>query len=125
MDFHDLEVWKLGMDIAKDVYKCTTIFPNSEKYGLCSQMRRAVVSIPSNIAEGNGRFYLKEYLHFLSISQGSLLELMTQLELSRELSFLQIDEFHKIYSKCTMLNKMLRSLIRNLKYKNGEGRNRI
>ncbi len=115
MDFHDLEVWKMGMEITKDIYKCTNRFPKSEIYGLCSQMRRAAVSIPSNIAEGNGRFYKKEYIQFLHVSQGSLLELMTQLELSKDLQFLLEADFLSIYDKCTQLNKMLRSLIRNLR----------
>jgi len=64
MDFHDLEIWKMGMKITKDVYQYTSNFPKSEIYGLTSQMRRAAVSIPSNIAEGNGRCYQKEYIQF-------------------------------------------------------------
>ncbi|HRW35992.1 MAG TPA: four helix bundle protein [Thermotogota bacterium] len=115
MDFHDLEIWKMGMKITKDVYQYTSNFPKSEIYGLTSQMRRAAVSIPSNIAEGNGRCYQKEYIQFLHISQGSLLELMTQLELSKDLKFLSEKDFTLIIDKCTQLNKMLRSLIKNLK----------
>lgn len=115
MDFHDLDVWKAGMEITKDIYKVTEIFPKSELFGLTSQMRRAAVSIPSNIAEGNGRYYRKEYLQFLHISQGSLLELMTQIELSKELGFLQQNDFFRLYNKAVSLNKMLKSLIRGLR----------
>ena len=115
MDFHDLDVWKAGMEITKDIYKVTEKFPKSELFGLTSQMRRAAVSIPSNIAEGNGRYYRKEYLQFLHISQGSLLELMTQIELSKELGFLQQNDFFRLYNKAVSLNKMLKSLIRGLR----------
>ena len=115
MDFHDLEVWKAGMEITKDIYKVTEKFPKSELFGLTSQMRRAAVSIPSNIAEGNGRFYVKEYLQFLHISQGSLLELMTQIELSKELGFLQKNDFFRLYNKAVSLNKMLKSMINKLR----------
>jgi len=115
VDFHDLDVWKAGMEITKDIYKVTEIFPKSELFGLTSQMRRAAVSIPSNIAEGNGRYYRKEYLQFLHISQGSLLELMTQIELSKELGFLQQNDFFRLYNKAVSLNKMLKSLIRGLR----------
>ena len=115
VDFHDLDVWKAGMEITKDIYKVTEKFPKSELFGLTSQMRRAAVSIPSNIAEGNGRYYRKEYLQFLHISQGSLLELMTQIELSKELGFLQQNDFFRLYNKAVSLNKMLKSLIRGLR----------
>jgi len=117
MDFHDLEIWKLGMEIARVTYKITNNYPRSEMFGLSSQMRRASVSIPSNIAEGNGRCHLKEYIQFLYISQGSLLELMTQLELSRDLKFVESDDFKTLYDKCVRLNKMLRSLIKKLRQK--------
>lgn len=72
--FRDLKVWQAGIDLTEQVYKLTCQFPREETYGLTSQVRRAVVSIPSNIAEGHGRDSSKEFLHFLSIAVGSLFE---------------------------------------------------
>lgn len=85
--FRDLEVWKQSMDLATEVYELTKSYPQNEMYGLVSQMRRAAVSIPSNIAEGQGRKNPKEFSQFLHIAKGSLSELDTQLELSRRLGY--------------------------------------
>jgi four helix bundle protein len=85
--YRDLKVWELGMDIAVAVYKVTSQFPDSERYGLTNQLRRCANSIPSNIAEGHGRCSTKEMLRFLSIARGSLAELETQLLLSKRLEF--------------------------------------
>jgi len=76
-NFRDLRVWKLSIDFVKEICKLTNIFPNSEVYGLTSQIRRAAVSIPSNIAEGQGRNSIKEIKQFLSVAEGSLAELET------------------------------------------------
>jgi four helix bundle protein len=89
--FRDLEVWQLGLDLVQTIYRCTADFPTSELYGLTAQMRRAAVSIPSNIAEGQARTSSKEFLHFLSFAVGSLAELETQLELSIRLRYLETD----------------------------------
>lgn len=78
MDHKDLDVWKKSMDLVESIYKITQIFPDSEKFGLTTQMRRAVVSIPSNIAEGSARKGDKELIQFLHIAIGSLSELETQ-----------------------------------------------
>ena len=86
--YRDLEVWQLGLDLVETVYRCTAEFPKSEIFGLTAQMRRAAVSIPSNIAEGQARSSSKEFLHFLSIALGSLAELATQLELANRLGYL-------------------------------------
>lgn len=86
-----LEAWKLGMMLAKSIYDLTSNFPSEEKYGLAQQMRRAAVSIPSNIAEGAGRNHIKEYLQFIGISRGSLAELDTQLKLSVMLGYVAKD----------------------------------
>jgi four helix bundle protein len=86
--YRDLEVWRLGLDLVETVYRCTAEFPKSETFGLRAQMRRASVSIPSNIAEGQARASSKEFLHFLSIALGSLAELATQLELANRLGYL-------------------------------------
>ncbi|ORJ52862.1 four helix bundle protein [Geothermobacter hydrogeniphilus] len=85
---HNLQVWQLGMSVVEEVYALTRNFPNFETYGLCSQMQRSAVSIPSNIAEGAARSGTKEFLHFLSIARGSLCELETQLMISQRLGYL-------------------------------------
>jgi four helix bundle protein len=85
--FRDLDVWRQGLELAELIYKCPAGFPRSEVFGLGSQMRRAAVSIPSNIAEGRARNTSREFLHFLSISRGSLAELETQIELAIRLDY--------------------------------------
>jgi four helix bundle protein len=85
--FRDLDVWRLGVELAELVYRCTARFPRSEVFGLSAQMRRSAVSIPSNIPEGRARNSSREFLHFLSISRGSLAELETQLELAIRLDY--------------------------------------
>ncbi len=86
--YRDLEVWKLSIDFVKKVYQVTHNFPASEKFGLINQIRRAAVSIPSNIAEGQGRNSTKEFKQFLAISLGSLAELETQLIIAKEIEYL-------------------------------------
>jgi four helix bundle protein len=85
--FRDLKVWQRSMEMAAAVYRMTQGFPREEIYGLTSQMRRAAVSIPSNIAEGHGRLGTREYRQFLGIARGSNFELQTQLEIARTLGF--------------------------------------
>ena len=85
--FRDLDVWHLGVELAETVYRVTARFPKAELFGLTSQMRRAAVSVPSNIAEGRARDSTREFLHFLAISRGSLAELDTQLELAIRLDY--------------------------------------
>src|SRR5215212_10628 len=85
--YRDLRVWNAGIDLVGDVYRLTQDFPPHETYTLASQMQRAAISVPSNIAEGHAREHLKEYLHHLSIAQGSLAELDTQLEIARRLGY--------------------------------------
>ena len=82
-----LDAWKFSMELTKAVYQMTATFPAEERYGLSQQMRRPAVSIPSNIAEGAGRNGAKEFLNFIGISQGSLAELETQLQLAVMLGF--------------------------------------
>jgi len=114
--FRDLEVWKMSMDLAAAVYEMTSSFPQSELYGLVSQMRRAAVSIPSNIAEGQGRKNAKEFCQFLHIAKGSLAELDTQLELSRRFGFLtQNDSIEDIIK---VIRVMLINLIASLQTNN-------
>ena len=85
--YKDLRVWKMGMDVVEAVYELTRGFPASERFGLASQVQRAAVSIPSNIAEGHTREHRGEYLHFLSVAQASIAEVETQLEISVRLQY--------------------------------------
>lgn len=109
----DLQVWQKAMDLVEVVYKITSDFPSEEKFGLISQMRRAAVSVPSNIAEGASRGSIKEYIRFLSIARGSLIELETQLLISERLNFTV--SFN--YTELNSIAKMLSALINSLKKK--------
>jgi four helix bundle protein len=109
-DYQDLLVWQKGIDLAKDIYLMTRTFPVEEKYGLISQMRRAAVSISSNIAEGQARNTTGEFVQFLSHAEGSLAELDTQLRISSELGLLSPDQKKPVQLRIVELQKMLRSL---------------
>ena len=108
----DLNVWKEAMDLAKQIYCLTRNFPKEEIHGLVSQMRRAAVSIPSNIAEGAARSSHKEFIRFLYIALGSLAELETQLLLSKELGFADNSEIDEGVGR---IRKMLAGLIEYLR----------
>ena len=103
-----LEAWKVAMQLVKGVYQMTSAFPSEERYGLAQQMRRAAVSIPSNIAEGAGRNGAKEYLHFIGIARGSLAELETQLQLAAMLDFVKPD--HAAFDLTDRTGKLLTGL---------------
>jgi four helix bundle protein len=108
--FRDLRVWSAGIDLVEEVYRLTQLFPQYEIYSLANQMRRASVSIPSNIAEGHEREHLKEYLHHLSIAQGSLAELVTQIEIAVRLGYLAKANCNQIVNKTESLGKQIRAL---------------
>ena len=110
--FRDLDVWKKSMDFAEHVYKEQRNFPDSERFGLADQLRRAVVSIPSNIAEGRGRGTTKDFARFLTLAQGSLNEVSTQLELAHRFGYLPSGTGN--YEVATEIAKMLSSLIKSL-----------
>ena len=112
-----LNVWKAAMKSAQMVYKITSRFPVEERFGLVAQMRRAAVSIPCNIAEGAARQGKKEFRNFVSMAQGSLSELDTQLELSVLLGYLVKDDLQEISSQLLGVDKMLTGLIRSLSVK--------
>ncbi len=112
--FRDLEVWKLGKQIVLDVYRLTTTFPKEEMYGLVSQMRRAVVSIPSNVAEGFNRKHNPEYRQLLYVALGSCGELETQIEVTHDLGFLSVGDRDKMLEKLGHESRMLRNLIKRL-----------
>jgi four helix bundle protein len=98
------------MKLVVQVYKATRNFPKHEQYGLISQMRRSVISIPSNIAEGHGRNSDKEIVRFLDIARGSIFELDTQIEISRQLDFLNTQEFNIIFNLLDETSRMLSGL---------------
>ena len=108
----DLDVWKKSMDFITRLYKVTTTFPRDEIYGLTNQMRRAAVSIPSNIAEGAARRSNKEYIQFLYIALGSAAELETQLLVAKNLNFLDDKTFDLLIKERDEIGRMLFGLIR-------------
>ena len=113
--YRDLIVWREGIAVTLAVYKLTGQFPDCERFGLVSQMRRCAVSIPSNIAEGHARLSTREYVRHLSISLGSLAELETQLHLSAELGYAQNGVFADLLIKTDRLGKQVRALIKSLR----------
>jgi four helix bundle protein len=112
--FRDLMVWRKSMELVTRVYQATKTFPKEEIYGLTSQVRRSAVSVPSNIAEGYGRFSRAEYLRFLQIANGSLCEMQTQLEISVNLGYLSKEGFSDIYEQSREIERMLSSLTKKL-----------
>jgi four helix bundle protein len=113
----DLDVWKEGVELSTYVYEITDKFPKSEIYGLTSQMRRAVISIPSNIAEGAARFSAKEFAQFLNIAGGSLSELDTQIEIAFNLDFVSEAQKEKLVSMIESLGVKLAGLIGSVRKK--------
>ena len=113
---HDLLVWQESIQLVRMVYEATAFFPRDELYGLTSQMRRAAVSVPSNIAEGAARFGIREFLQFLAIARGSLSELETQIILAKELDLLQQsdDLFEQIEKVFALLGGLIQSQKRKL-----------
>ncbi len=113
-NFRDLEVWKLGKVLVLLVYRVTKGFPQEELYGLISQMRRAAVSVPSNVAEGFNRRHNAEYRQFLYIALGSCAELETHVEIAHDLKFLTAAEMNDLLEQLDHESKMLRNLIKRL-----------
>jgi len=113
-NFKDLLVWQKGMILARMIYQITREFPGDERFGLVVQMRRAAVSIPSNIAEGQARHTTGEFVQFISHAEGSLAELETQLRLSVELTFCSRSEATPVLELMEELHKMLNTLRRRL-----------
>ena len=114
VDFKDLVIWKKAMALTTRVYQLTARFPSEEKFGLTSQMRRAAVSVPSNIAEGQGRRGAGEFPQFLSLARGSLAELETQLVLSANLGFAEPLEIVPLTSDILEIQKMIAGIQRKL-----------
>ena len=110
--FRELEVWKKSMDFAEHVYRVVRVFPKEERYGLSDQLRRAAISIPSNIAEGRGRDSIRDFSHFLTMARGSLNEVSTQLELACRLGYLERGT--GLYEEAQSIGKMLNAMISRL-----------
>lgn len=115
MKYFELIVWQKAMDFVELVYQIVLNFPSSEKYGLVSQLQRAAVSIPSNIAEGHGRKSTAIYLNHLSIAFGSLMEVETQLQIACRLKYFGSEKLNEYLIKSEEIGKMLNSLMFSLK----------
>ena len=113
--YRELDVWKRGVDLVESVYRLTSQWPESERFGLTSQARRAATSIPANIAEGYGRSHSKEYQHHLAYARGSLLELETHIIVAGRLGFMSKSDARPSWALCQEVGKMLRSQIRALR----------
>ncbi|HEY0544820.1 MAG TPA: four helix bundle protein [Pyrinomonadaceae bacterium] len=116
--YRDLLVWQKSIELCVQVYKACEAFPKSELYGLSDQMKRAAVSISSNIAEGQGRQHVKEFLHFISIANGSCAELDTQRIIAERLQFLSLENSLHFDQRITEIRKMLYALTTKLKVNN-------
>ena len=113
--YKDFTVWQKSIDLVVEVYKLVQLLPKYETYALSDQMRRAVVSIPSNIAEGQGRNSTVEFIRFLNIARGSCFELDTQLQICLRLEYVAQSDIEESMNLCTEVGKMLSSLIKKLK----------
>ena len=112
---NDLKIWQKSIELTKAIYLLISDLPKDEKYGLASQMKRCAISIPSNIAEGAGRNSQKEFIHFLSIANGSAYELQTQLLLSIELNLIEKERVQPSIELCIEVQKMNYSFQKSLK----------
>jgi len=115
--YRNLIVWQKSVALVTDIYTLTKSFPQEEKFGIVSQLNRASVSIPSNIAEGWGRESSKNYLQFLRISRGSLMETETLLEISKNLNYINESEFKVISDNIEEVSKILQGLIKSIQQK--------
>lgn len=109
-----LEAWSKGIELVTDVYKSSERFPKEERYGLTSQIRRAAVSIPANLAEGAGRRSPKEFAHFLSNSQGSASELETELIIANRLGYLDEASFARLITQLERIGRLITGLVRHV-----------
>lgn len=120
--YKDLMVWQKAMDLTEEIYRLVKFLPREETYSLSDQMRRAVVSIPSNIAEGQGRTSTKELLRFLTVARGSQTELETQLQICIRLNYISENQAMTSLNLCDEINKMLNSFITSLQLKLNQSR---
>jgi four helix bundle protein len=113
--FRDLVVWQKSMDLVVESYKLTQLLPRREVYALSCQIQRSAVSVPANIAEGHGREHLGDYLHHLSVANGSLMELETHLVLASRLSYAPMRSVEPLFNLAAEVGRILAGLIRSLK----------
>ena len=113
--YQQLKVWQVGMQLVRAVYLLSDQFPKHEQYGLTSQIRRAAVSVPANIAEGHARDSTKEFLHHVSIAQGSLAEVETMIILAEDLGYCTRTKTNELLQQCAEEGRMLRGLQKTLK----------
>jgi four helix bundle protein len=118
INFRNLLIWQKSMSLITKIYYSTNNFPKEEIFGLTSQIRGSSISIPSNIAEGYGRQSDKDFLRFLNISIGSLFEMQTQLEIAKNITYLNEEEFNNLYEDSREVERMLVSFINKLKNRN-------
>ncbi len=116
-NYKELIVWQKGIELAVEIYRIIDLFPSKEKYALSNQMQRAVISISSNIAEGWGRGTTKEYIYFLHIARGSLMELETQIIIAFKLKYIDQNSYNKVSDLIKSIAMMLNKLISKLKMK--------
>jgi four helix bundle protein len=119
-NYQGLVVWQRAMDLVAEVYVASRSFPREEVYGLTSQLRRAAVSIPSNIAEGEGRGSKKEFVHFLRIAHGSLREVETQLIIAERLAYLEANVLSKLIAIAEETGRLINGLMNSLRRQSGE-----
>lgn len=112
--YRDLEVWQRGIDLVQQVYSVSQTFPDEEKFGLTAQVRKAAISVSSNIAEGWGRHSRKDYMHFLRIARSSLMEVETQCIIAHRLGYLTGDVLDAVLGETDAESRMLLSLLRSL-----------
>ncbi len=115
--YRELIVWQKSMSLVTLIYKISRDFPEYEKFGLSSQIQHCAIYVPSNIAEGYGRNSLNDYIRFLNISNGSLYELQTQIEIAFNLEYIEKKIFERVYEYSREIERMMSSLIRSLKLK--------
>ena len=115
--FEKLEVWQKAIELADLIYDATRNFPDYEKFGLANQMRRAAVSVSSNIAEGSGRNSERDFIRFLQISYGSLMEVVSQLKIVEKRGFIEPQDAQRIYDLCEQTSRMLSGLRSSLERK--------
>lgn len=116
--YNDLIVWQKAMDLAESVYRASRTFPREELFGLTGQLRRAAVSVPSNIAEGQGRATTRDFLHFLAVARGSLNELETQLLLAHRLGYIDDEQWSTLVNLADEVGRLLRGLVHSLSRSN-------
>lgn len=110
-----LDVWKLSVEFVVKIYNCTKTFPSDERFGLTSQIRRAAVSIPANVAEGAARQHDKEFLHFLYIAQGSASELETELLIACKLGYIEKQNYESLYNELNLIARKIVGLSNHVK----------